>query len=416
MNAAELFLNIIDYDMLLDIADSKKLLINGFKNIRKAPEFIVRKTISFKFSHRPSMLISILEDYYGSKLKELKKETVEDFIYNFLSYPLRDSIPNHVALGMIILSFPEYSEKMVDKFYENIENNRHIFYGCVDSPVITDENCYLSINKVLQLSDEIEWVDILIIKIEKILEKIKRMEDYKKLYKEFKGLSFYDFSIKFYKLREEFPDYMPLLAFIKANKNVIKESKEEIRDFYRKLIFKVYDCVVFEVLTENENRIKENVIEIRGLEETNRLYEKKLVNFESEYKVIDNKSKEYQEKIKHLLNFYEGQINEVKEQEAADLEMNYESLIITSYGFDRVFDVIGSYNILHPNKISLLEKILDEFSGTVFIDRNSIETTKELIEIERLIKQKNNKKVVLWSKSIEELVRNIIITKIKLGG
>jgi hypothetical protein len=65
-------------------------------------------------------------------------------------------------------------------------------------------------------------------------------------------------------------------------------------------------------------------------------------------------------------------------------------------------------------KIDILEKITDEFKGTVFIERSSFLSTRELMKVEKLLSQKNLRKVVLLSSSPEELVRNIIIKKEKL--
>jgi hypothetical protein len=416
MKAIELFFNIVDYDVLIRIANNIKISINGFKNIEKAPELLLRRGMNARFGNKISIFKTILEDLYGPKLEELKKNSVEDFIYNFLSYPLRDKVPNHVALGMLIWCFPEYAESMTDKFKENIKNGRHIFYGCIEEEEITEDNCFDVFGKLIQLGNEVSELNQTIIKVEKLLEKIEKIDDYKALKSRVNGVSFLDFAKDFKSLREEYPDYLLVAAYLSCNVEKIKESEGVDREFYNKLSIYVFQCVMMECLIVMEKKLKAKDEIISSLENKVKTYDKSLKVLEENIVQMNDKINEYEERISNILNAKNEQLDEGNDQQAADIDRDYEVLIITSCQSDRIFDVVGNYLIISPDNVNLLYSNLDGFNGEIFIDRCSIRSTKELIELEKLIKSKNKKKSVVWSKTPEELVRNIIIKKFKQEG
>jgi hypothetical protein len=412
MSISEIFFNLVDYDLLLKLAENTRVSINGFKTLSRAPEVILRKAVSAKFSNKIGVLRDMLRDLYGTKVDDFKKEDINDFIYTFLSYPYRDKIPAHAAIGMLILIFPDEAEGFSGIISENIKNGRHIFEGCIKYPALDSDNCYEEMSRILQLSDETELIDDTIINIEERLPVVNKMDDYAELMQQFKDMNFLDFINKFLSLRKQYPDYLILSSYISQNKNSISKSSGSIKEFYNKLIYNIYGAVSTETFIEFQNTIKNKDEYIAKLEKEFKQKDEFINNLNSEINFLKGKLSESETKIDEILN---PPINaKADEQLAFDRPEDIQNIIISSFNADRVFDAIGSYYLINPQKLDLLEKITDEFRGTVFIERSSFLSTRELMKVEKLLSQKKIRKVVLLSSSPEELVRNIIIKKEKL--
>lgn len=417
MNSAELFFNIVDYDILMNIVDDKKITINGFKNYARAPETIVRKSILIKYLGKSKAYKMLLEEICTSKVNEIRKDSLEEFLYSLLSYPLRGKVKNYEALGMLMLYYPDYAEKMVDKFNFNIKNNKYIFEGCLEIPELSEDNCYEVMERILQLKNGIEWVESSTADVEKKIKTIDKIDDYKRLSEMLRGIDFLDFSLQFKQLRKNYPDYLILIAFVNSNIESIKGSEAYEKEFYNKLLFNAYGCLCMESFGSLENELLREKETINDLKGNIKECEKKLYLSESnlrnmEKKILNSKSKIELSSKKKEERIYERDSFKIKQ------DNKYDFIIITNFNDEKLFNVIGICYILHPQKINILEMLLNNFKGTVFIERNCINTTKELIKIEKLIKRSNNKSVVLLSNSLEELVRNIIIrlSRLETGG
>lgn len=414
MNTVELFFNILDYEVLIDAASNKKISINGFKNLRKVPEAILRKNIASRFMNKPSSLSSLLESICYLNIKDIKNNSIEDILYNFLSYPLKNEAPNYVALGILMLNYPEYAESNVNKFYDNIKNNRPIFEGCIKKQEITEENYYEVMGKVLQLYDPIEWFEVYSQNIEYMIEKIEKLDIYNYLCKKFKGLGFYDLCLKFEKLTKKYPDYIISISYIKENIDVIKVTSERDRYFFNKMLFNAYECINIEYFRLNQSKMDESLKQIRYYRGKVKEYEKKILSLKNNYNKLEKEFTQY----KNTIQFPDEDENAIEMDCIKKEFKSYEcdNMVITSYEYDEVFDCIGKCYILNPKDIYLLDEVLINFKGIVFIDRSSINSTKELLIIEKIIRSKNLKKCVLLAKSKHELVRNIIIKQHVLGG
>jgi uncharacterized LabA/DUF88 family protein len=417
MSLVELYFNVVDYDVLLKITNITKVSINGFKNPGRVPEKILRKAVSLKFSSSIVSFKNIINDIYGQNLEEFKKDNVDDFIYGFLSYPCRDNVPFHVALGMLILTFPEFAEKNLDKFNENINSGRHIFEGCAQTPDITEENCFVVMDKVLQIAEGVEWFEVSIPNMEKRLEIINKFDDYKMLTEKLKDYDLYRLSLEFEEMRKDYPDYLPLAAFLSSNIEKIKKSDADTKSFYNKLVFNVYGCISVETLVEVERKTLLKDKDVESLQIKIKENEKHILQLEKDIESLNDRIKEYEKSICDELELNSGMRtieDGVVEQVASVVIGDCETIIITSLEWDRVFDVLGRCCIIHPENLNMLEEAAKSFEGIIFIDRNSIKNTRDLIEIEKRINRMNKRRAVVLGSSPPELVRNIIFKKSRL--
>ncbi|WDU83846.1 hypothetical protein [Caloramator sp. Dgby_cultured_2] len=105
----------------------------------------------------------------------------------------------------------------------------------------------------------------------------------------------------------------------------------------------------------------------------------------------------------------------VNDDKINKFEKENENTIITNYQYDRVFDVIGRCNIINSENINILDNI-ENYEGQIFIHRNSIDSTKDLLNLEKSLKSKGIKYYVIFGLSLEELIRNIILKKKSVEG
>ncbi|SEG05150.1 hypothetical protein SAMN05660865_01629 [Caloramator fervidus] len=415
MNVVELYFTIADYDVLVKIANKWKINVKGFANVSRAPEILLRKSLILKFNSKHDMFKKMLEEIYGFKLKELDIKDVDDFLYTFLSYPLKEKVPFHIPLGMLILLFPDFVEDNLEAIYDNFINKRHIFEGLVKKIELTKENCYEAMEKLLQLKDPIDYFSILESEAQAMMKFINQEKNFSDLRKKFKGMEFFEFANYFIENREHIPDYISVLAYVSENIKSIQSMPIERRNFFNKLVSDAIVCFNIDLYREIQNKLKEfqeksNLLEkeIRNKEEKIHVIEKEIENLQKSYINYKEKVEKELEEIKHNLE-------EKVKQEEKDISLLNDNTIITNFSYDRIFDSIGNCNVISPSNLEVLDNF-DDYKGVIFIHRNSIDSTKDLLEIEKFLRNKNLEYHVIFGMNVEELVRNIIIKKKNLEG
>ncbi|KRQ88068.1 hypothetical protein ABG79_00235 [Caloramator mitchellensis] len=417
MNLVELYFNTLDQEMLFKVANRWKVNIKGFANITRVPEIMLRKNLIQKFNNKPDMFNKLLEEVYGTKIKEMKIDSIEDFLYTFLSYPLKDKVPTHFALGILIFLYPEFAEQKLNILNENILNNRHIFDGCIEDLKLTKENSAEVISKLLQLKEPFDYFSMFDAEIETALKTLKLFDKYEKLKSVFKDYDLYEFAKYFIENRNTYPDYVMVFAYLS---NISDEEFDSNRDFYNKLYTDAHICLdieafrhfeeLFNDLSQKNNNLER---EINNKEERLVSLEKQLNEFEEKYIVYKN---EINKTVENLKSQVEAKIKETENLTNLKREFNlsFENTIITGYGYDRIFDSIGRCNVVSFEELNNLN-YLEGYKGLVIIHKNSIVTTKDLLLLEKKLKGNNIKFTVIFGVTIEEMVRNIIIKKSKLG-
>jgi hypothetical protein len=280
---------------------------------------------------------------------------------------------------MLILIFPDEAEGFSGIISENIKNGRHIFEGCIKYPALDSDNCYEEMSRILQLSDETELIDDTIINIEERLPVVNKMDDYAELMQQFKDMNFLDFINKFLSLRKQYPDYLILSSYISQNKNSISKSSGSIKEFYNKLIYNIYGAVSTETFIEFQNTIKNKDEYIAKLEKEFKQKDEFINNLNSEINLLKGKLSESETKIDEILN---PPINaKADEQLAFDCPEGIENIIITSFSTDRVFDAIGSYYLVDPQRIDILEKITHLKPGFPIVLHGASSVPQEFVNL-----------------------------------
>jgi hypothetical protein len=190
-----------------------------------------------------------------------------------------------------------------------------------------------------------------------------------------------------------------------------------VKSFYNKLVFNVYGCISVETLVEMEKRTLLKDKEVEDFEIKIKESEKQMHQLEENIGYLNNQIKEFEERLAHAFESAGamGTMDEVVTEQGASVIMEgCETLVVTSMEWDRVFDAIGSHCLIQPCKLNMLDEMTRNFEGIIFIDRNSIKNTRELLEIEKKINKMNKRKAVILGSSPAELVRNIIIKKSRL--
>lgn len=417
MNIVELYFTVANQDVLIKIANKWKININGFSNVAKVPEKILRKHLFMKFNSKDEMFYKLLEDIYGLKLKELNLNDVDDLLYTFLSYPLKEKVDPHFPLGILILMNPEFAQKNVDTMFNNFINNKHIFEGLISEIEINEENCYEVVEKLLQLKDPIDYFSLFEPEAISMLKLIEQEENFFNLKQKFTKVKFDEFAKFFMENRSQIPDYIAVLAYISGNIKDLLQILQDKRNFYNKLLADANVCFNIEVYKTVEEKLKSLTEKNNSLEGEIRSKDEKIKLLEKQFELLERNFENYKiTKEKEFEDFKKSINNQIEtEGKINKFEKDIEYTIITNYQYDRVFEVIGRCNIINCNNIDILNSI-ETYEGQVFIHRNSFDSTKELLNLEKLLKSKGIKYYVIFGLSLEELIRNIILKKKSVEG
>ncbi|MCX7903512.1 MAG: hypothetical protein N2486_03270 [Caloramator sp.] len=418
MNIVELYFTVANQDILIKIANKWKININGFSNVAKVPEKILRKHLFIKFNSKDEMFYKLLEEIYGTKLKELNLNNVDDLLYTFLSYPLKEKVDPHFPLAILILLDPEFAQKNVDRMFENFNNNKHIFEGLVGDIEINEENCYEVIEKLLQLKEPIEYFSLFEPEAVSMLKLINQEENFFNLKQRFTKVKFEEFAKFFIENRSQLPDYIAVLAYISENIKDILQIPQDKRTFYNKLLADANICFNLEVYKSFEEELKKLTEKNNSFEVEIKSRDEKIKMLEKQIELLERNFENYKITKEKELEEFKKSINksQVKSEEKINkFEGDIETTIITNYQYDRVFEVLGRCNIIDTDNTDILSSI-ENYEGQIFVHRNSFNSTKELLNLEKLLKSKGIKYYVIFGVSLEELIRNIIIKKKSVEG
>lgn len=418
MNIVELYFTVADQEILIKIANKWKININGFSNVAKVPEKILRKHLFTKFNSKDELFYKLLEDIYGLKLKELNLKDLDDLLYTFLSYPLKEKVDPHFPLGILILMNPEFAQKNADVMFNNFINNKHIFEGLVGEIEINEENCYEVIEKLLQLKDPIEYFSLFEPEAISMLNLIGQEDNFYKLKKKFTKMKFDEFAKFFTENRSQITDYIAVLAYISENIKDLLQVPQDKRNFFNKLLSDASVCFNVAVYKTVEDKLKELTEKNKSLEGEIKNKEEKIKSLEKQIESLERDFEDYKNaKAKELEDLKKSISDDqkVNDDKINKFEKENENTIITNYQYDRVFDVIGRCNIINSENINILDNI-ENYEGQIFIHRNSIDSTKDLLNLEKSLKSKGIKYYVIFGLSLEELIRNIILKKKSVEG
>ena len=200
-----------------------------------------------------------------------------------------------------------------------------------------------------------------------------------------------------------------MIAIVKLNLNYAKEDNS-ILAFFKDIILSASQNIYIQHKELKYFEIESLRLELNNKENSNISLNKKLFNCSTELNYLKDEVNE-----KNLLNKkLEEKI--MKNTTFKLEEKKPELILITNYLPDRILDSIGNYLMINPNNIKDYDSIIKSFKGLVYIDRGSINSTKNLLLLEDYFIKINIKAKTIFAKSIEELVKRIIIDKFALEG
>ncbi|MEG2538362.1 MAG: hypothetical protein RSA01_02120 [Clostridium sp.] len=409
MNSIDLFFELMDYEFIINAIKMKNIKVNGFMNITKAPKSLLRNVIKTRF-YSEDRFLELLHDTFDDKSEKYKGRKLEDFLSEFYLSPRKLKLSTFEMYGIFLCLYQKETDNYIEKISNNIECSRHIFSGLIEEDRdINEDNCILIIEKYIHLQDEVDFMEKNVTSIEKVLERIDAIHEYEKVKELIKNKTLPDMCREIGDISKHFDENLIWLAYISINVDYIKSNTKQ-HEFFNKLLFNIIVWINKELLSfkkgkidglleacttkdrEIQNSCKENedlVKLIRSLEDEIACYREKVVVLE--------------DKVMHNIS------NSLKEWEP-------DTIVITNFAADRILDSIGSYKIISPLELEENKCDLKGFKGTVFIDRGSISSTRRLLTLEDYLEKNKIKKITVFAKSIEELAKNIIISKFTMEG
>ncbi|KMT23146.1 hypothetical protein [Clostridium cylindrosporum] len=409
MKSIELFFELMDYEFLILVAQRKNIKINGFMNIKKAPKSLIRNVIKMNFSNKKKFQ-ELLYEIFNEKSQKYKGKSLEEFLSELYLSSCKNKYGMFETFAIFMNLFPEDAERLCEKISINIESGKHIFSGLlVNDGDITEENCLSIVEKYLNIEDEISFLENNVESIEEHLLKLGRISEYTRVRSIIKDKSIVDICRELGDLSESFDESLLWLAFISLNIDYIKGDQNKV-GFFNKLLFNILQRINKDLLMFNGEKI--DCLEGECLNKNNEiaLLNKNINSLKEEISRFEMILKGYEENIKSLEY-------KIMKNESFNLnEYNPDIIIITNYVPDRIMDSIGNYKIIPPDFIETFSNYFSNFKGVVFIDRGSIDSTKNLLILEDYLIALKLKKITIFSKSIEELTQNIIISKFTMEG
>ncbi|MEF9950948.1 MAG: hypothetical protein RR840_00810 [Clostridium sp.] len=409
MNSIELFFELMDYDFIIYAIKKKNIKVNGFMNINKAPKSLLRNVIKARYCSE-ERFYELLEDTFYESAKEYKGTSLEDFLSEFYLSPKKLNLTTFEMYGIFICLFPKEAEKYYEKIWANVENNKHIFSGFIDEDRdINEENCISIIEKYVQVKDDDDFIEKQVESLEEILDRLDETENYKSLKDIVESCTLPDMCRLAGDLSTVFNENIIWLAYITHNIDSIKKNTQQY-EFFKKLLLNIALYINNELLIYKKERIESLLEACTTKDKEIQSSCKEKSDLCKSIKVLEDEVACYKEKVTILEDKVMQNIsNSLKEWDP-------DTIVITNFAPDRIMDSIGNYKIIKPNMIEENKDILKGFKGTVFIDRGSISSTRSLLKLEDYLENNKIKKITVFAKSIEELAKNIIISKFTMEG
>ena len=134
MKSMGLFFELMDYDYLVSLIESKNIIINGFTNIKKAPKNLLKNVIKIKYNTKKKFQ-ELIDDTFCEKGKDYIHLSLDEFISEFYISSWKEKYTIFEIYGIFLSIFPDDSERLADKIEFNIQNGKHIFSGLIDEKI-----------------------------------------------------------------------------------------------------------------------------------------------------------------------------------------------------------------------------------------------------------------------------------------